>query len=397
MASRHRPLALVFITFAGLAASAPIAAADLITFWNIPRHGGNSFNRLPPDRAYFQALKGHGATWVRLSFDKWKPAQRDFLIGNADDYRTLDTDDLATLRATLDRAHAAGLKVVVAPLSLPWMRWSQNNGDRFDDRLWRDRKHWDTAARYWRDAATALRDHPAIAAYNIINEPAPEKLGGLPEHAPPAAMAAWFARERKGARNLPAFYARVIAAIREVDKTTPIMVDAGWYAAADAFDYWPAPLGDTRVLYAFHMYEPYAVTSAPNLKRRKPYAYPGVVPFGGKQLNFDAGRVKAYLKIPMDWAARHAIPANRLVAAEFGCVRQLAGCAGYLEDVIGTLDTNGVHWAFYSFREDTWDAMDYELGTGKVPWRYWQAVEAGTPDPVLRKATPLFDVIRKRL
>lgn len=397
MASGYASFARLFTALASLAASAPLAAADLISFWDKPRHGGNSFNRLPPDRAYFDALKGHGATWVRLSFDKWKPAQRDFLIGNADDYQTLDADDLATLRATLDRAHEAGLKVVVAPLSLPWMRWSQNNGGRFDDRLWRDRKHWDTAARYWRDLAAGLKDHPAIAAYNIINEPAPEKHGGLPEHAPPAAMKAWFAREEDGSRNLHAFYARVIAAIREVDATTPIMVDSGWYAAADAFGYWPAPLPDTRVLYAFHMYEPYAATSGPNLKRRKPYAYPGVVPFGDKQQRWDATRVKAYLKTPMDWAAHHAIPSTRMVAAEFGCIRKLAGCARYLEDVIGALDAHRTHWAFYSFREDNWDAMDYELGTGKVPGRYWQAIEDGTPDRVPRKATPLFDVIRKHL
>ena len=32
-------------------ASLPANAADLIDFWNSPRHGGNSFNRLPPDRS----------------------------------------------------------------------------------------------------------------------------------------------------------------------------------------------------------------------------------------------------------------------------------------------------------------------------------------------------------
>lgn len=32
-------------------------AADLLSFWDTPRHGGNSFNRLPPDQAYFDALK----------------------------------------------------------------------------------------------------------------------------------------------------------------------------------------------------------------------------------------------------------------------------------------------------------------------------------------------------
>lgn len=98
-------------------------AADLITFWDTPRHGGNSFNRLPPGQAYFDALKGYGASWVRLSYDKWKPARRDFLLGDADAYSGLAEADLSQLLQVLDHAHAAGLKVVVTPLSLPGMRW----------------------------------------------------------------------------------------------------------------------------------------------------------------------------------------------------------------------------------------------------------------------------------
>lgn len=141
--------------------SLPAHAADLIDFWNTPRHGGNSFNRLPPDQAYFEALHGYGASWVRLSYDKWQAAQRDFLLGNADTYQRLPAADLATLKATLDRAHAAGLKVVITPLSLPGMRWAQNNAGQFDDRLWQDKAYWAQAADFWRDLARALKDHPA--------------------------------------------------------------------------------------------------------------------------------------------------------------------------------------------------------------------------------------------
>src|SRR5689334_21751804 len=78
----------------------PAAAADLIAFWDTPRHGANCFNESPPDEAYFRALRGHGATWVRLAFSKWKSStgKRDFLFGNLDDYRALVPEDLATLR-----------------------------------------------------------------------------------------------------------------------------------------------------------------------------------------------------------------------------------------------------------------------------------------------------------
>ncbi len=201
-------------------------------------------------------MRSYGATWVRLSYDKWKPQKRDFLVGDADHYEGLMRDDLATLKAALDRADKAGLKVVIAPLSLPGMRWAQNNGNTFDGRLWQDKRYWEESAAFWRDLAAALKDHPAVAAYNIVNEPAPEKQNGLAEHADPRQMEAWHAKTMGTAADLPAFYETIVKAIREADPVTPVMVDAGWYAAADAFSYWPAPLSDARILYSFHMYEP---------------------------------------------------------------------------------------------------------------------------------------------
>lgn len=389
---RHVILGIVLLLAGSVA-----PAADLIAFWNTPRHGGNSFNRLPPDQAYFDALRGYGATWVRLSYDKWQPARRDFLLGDADAYQGLPAADLATLRATLDRAHQAGLKVVIAPLSLPGMRWSQNNQGRFDDRLWQDKRYWLQAAAFWRDLARELKGHPAVAAYNLINEPAPEKHGGLAEHADAGQMQQWYARAQGTARDLPALYRQLIAAIREEDAETPVMLDAGWFAAADAFAYWPAPLDDQRVLYSVHMYEPYAVTSAPNMTRKHPLAYPGPAPFAGRTQQWDGQRVARYLRQPLDWAEAMKVPRERLVVAEFGCMRRLPGCRQYLEDVLGVLERNRLHWAFYSFREDNWDGMDYELGSAKVPWRYWQAIEQGAPDPLPRKATAEFEPMRKRL
>lgn len=368
----------------------PAAAADLIAFWDSPRHGGNSFNVTPPSLAYFKALRGYGATWVRLAPSKWRGERRDFLIGDADRYTGIPAQDLKTLIAALDRAHAAGLKVVVTPLSLPGARWIQQNGDRYDGRLWRDKGYWAQSAAFWRDLARALRDHPAVAAYNIINEPTPERDNGLAEHGPLAAAKSWAVANRDTPRDLRAFYATVIAAIREVDPVTPIMLDTGWYAAADAFT-WDA-LPDHRLLYAFHMYEPYDLTSMPNIRRKPPLPYPGTTAQGER---WDRARVDAYLRQPIDWARAQGVPATRMVAAEFGCGRQWPSCPAYLDDVLRRFDADGIHWAFYSFREDEWDAMDYELGAGPVPPGYWNPKRNN--DAVRRGPTPVFEPIRRRL
>jgi hypothetical protein len=144
------------------------------------------------------------------------------------------------------------------------------------------------------------------------------------------------------------------------------------------------------------MYEPWSATSAPNMKRPEPYRYPGVVPFGGKELAWDESRVEAHLQKPIDWARQHAVPVNRMVAAEFGCMRRWPDCPRYLEDVLNTLEGDKVHWAFYSFRE-SWDGMDYELGPNKLPWQYWDAQEKGLPFKLKRGPNPVFDPIQRRL
>lgn len=381
-----------------LAIAVPASAAD-ITFWDMPQRGGNSFNEAPPDRAYFQALRDTGATWVRLSPDKWKSAGgRDFLMGDADDYQGLVQADVATLRRALDDANAAGLKVVLVPLSLPLLRWKQKNDGKVDPRLWQSFDNHVPARRFWNDLAKALKGHPALAAYNLINEPVPEYGAGLAEHASAEAMRQWYTGVQDGPRDLRRFYSELIASIRAVDADMPLMLDAGWYAAADGFNYWPAPLADAKLLYSVHMYEPYAATSAPNQKRTTPYRYPGVVPFGEHSERWDATRVRSYLQQPMDWAKTHGVGANRIVVGEFGCMRRWPDCQRYLQDVLQVLEQEKVHWAFYAFREDAWDGMDYELGDGPLPWSYWQAQEKGkTVAPPRSMQAPLFAPILERL
>ena len=379
--------------------ASPAAADDPLAFWDAPRFGANAFNARQT-RGWYDAAAEAGVTWVRLTFAKWPTERRDFLLGDADEYAGLVPEDLAALRRSLDDAHAAGLRVVVAPLSLPGCRYRQNNGDTFDGRLWEDFAYWRQAERYWRDLAAALRGHPALAGYNLLNEPAPERGRGVAEQTAvgeTAHLAAWAARHRGTPADLFGFYKRLIKAIREVDPETPVMVDAGWFGQPAAFTHWPGPLPDARVLYAFHMYEPYAFTSPGNARRETPFRYPGRVPFGRGEVDWNAETVDAYLRPLDDWAKRHGVPSTRIVAAEFGVMRRNPGAAAYLRDVLDALDRRGVHWAFYAFREDVYDGYDYELGTARPPAGYWEAGEAGRPFAYPADRDPLFEVIRRRL
>lgn len=379
-------------------AGASARAGDLIGFWDTPRYGGNSFNQTPPDEAYFRALKATGATWTRLTFSKWKGEGRDFLIGDADAYVGIPTQDLAVLIRTLDAAEAAGIKVVIVPLSLPGARWAQHTSNGKPDlRHWNDARWWRQSARFWTDLAAALKDHPAVAGYNLINEPVPEMGTGLDEHADAAEHRAWYVTHKGGPHDLVAFYETVITAVRAVDPATPIMVDGGWYGGAMGFVHWPRPLTDQRILYSFHMYEPYEATSGPNIKRSPQYRYPGQrLAYGAKTVMWDKAMLEAHLNNAFDWAGSHGIPANRVVAGEFGCVRQWTDCAAYLADVTEILDRRDIHWAFYSFREDVWDAMDYEIPPSFRSGQFYFLSEQGKSSRIPRDG-PLMSIIKARM
>ena len=142
-----------------------------------------------------------------------------------------------------------------------------------------------------------------------------------------------------------------------------------------------SPVDDPAILYSFHFYAPWQYTARKANKGR--YAYPDKMPSSGDgpAEKWERDALARVMGPVGEWAARHGVPTNRIVAAEFGCDRGAPGAREYLEDVVTTLNDRGWHWAFYSFREDSWDRMDYEVGTGPLGWKYWQAVERGENPP----------------
>lgn len=368
-----------------------------IEYWDHQRKGANCFNRTL-SAEWFDAASRAGIRLVRLAYGKWRGERRDFLLGSADDYMGLVAADLAQLVRALDSASDAGIKVVVVPLSLPGSRFRQFNGGERDGRLWTESAYLSQAAKFWRDLALHLKDHPAVAAYDLLNEPHPEWFHGRRDFWD-AGSDQWYERVRGGPGDLNRFYRVIADAIREVDAGTPLIVESGLYATPWALDYLQ-PLEDERVLYSFHMYEPYQYTTRRINDGR--FSYPGPVPVGdsGEERVFDAAAVDEFFDPVRRWSQRNGIPASRIFAAEFGCDRTARGAAEYLADLIRVFNREGWHWAFYSFREDSWESMDYELGTGRAGAAYWAAPEQETLvqrysriyDP--RTDNPLWGVFR---
>jgi hypothetical protein len=372
---------LVTVVLAALAALPQHGiAGEGIDFWSQQKRGANFFNTAPLS-APLDGARELGLGFVRLTADKWKPASgRDFLLRNADEFVAVDEADLKTLISALDDAHARGHRIVLTMLSLPGCRWSQNNGGQDDARLWTDARYRAQAAAFWRDLAGRLKDHPAIAGYDPLNEPHPEKAAGIDGTADER-FAAWLEQSRGTPADLDAFYAEVIAAIRQVDQRTPIVVEGWGYGDAAGLSHL-RPIDDPAVLYSFHFYEPWNYTTFRVNRQR--YAYPDRMPTGwdGPTEAWTPQSIEQRMQPVVQWAARHNIPPQRIIVGEFGCDRRVAGAQAYLADLIAAINRNGWHWAFYAYREDGWNAMDYEIGS------------EGEPGP--RGQGPLWDLIRSQ-
>jgi hypothetical protein len=373
---------------------------EKINFWDVsPQRGANCMNTIP-SQEWFQSASSINIKWVRLAYDKWEAEQRDFLIGDASNYNGLVQKDLSKLKEVLSWASNAGLKIVLTPLSLPGCRWSQNNGDGPDSRLWQDYQYQEMAIRFWVDLAVELKDYDCIVAYDILNEPYPERGTDIEEQTDIGEsdrFLSWYEQYKNTPRDLFDFYNRIIGEIRNVDTETPIMVESGFYTQPSSYCGWPGKLEDSKVLYSVHMYEPYEFTSNNNFKQGGIYSYPGNIPFGNKTIQWNKNTIVQYFKPFENWAKTYDIPLNRIIISEFGCMRRNPGAIQYLDDIVSFLEERQYHWAFYSYREDSWDGYDYELGDGGLPWSYWQAIERRETPILPRKDTELFDIIKKRL
>lgn len=369
---------IILCLLIAVAATHSTAEESKMQFWDRQQKGANIFNE-EILRKDIKAAKNYGITFIRLAPDKFISEARDFLIGDADDYQGLVPEDLRQLKGILDMFYEEEMPVLITVLSLPGSRWRQNNKGVDDLRIWRNREFQNQAAKFWQDLSGEIAGHPTLVGFNVLNEPHPERLFSQDDMTE---------AEKNEVRNmLFEFYDLVIASIRKVDKDIPIILDSSAYADPNAFQKMRRH-NDKRVLYSFHMYEPYAYTNK-RLNDGK-FKYPGLV----NGVYWDYNALKNYMNAVVAFQRLNNISNNRILVGEFGGHRMSEGLSKYFADLTGIFNENGWHYAFYAFREDTWDGMDYELGSGGMPWSYWQALERGEKTVVDRNPdSPIFKSI----
>lgn len=356
------------------------------SFWNSQKRGANIFN-YSIDEETIIAAKKFGISFIRLAPDKFVSKSRDFLIGDADNYQGLVAEDMENLRSILDMFYKHEVPVVLVFLSLPGSRFKQKNNSIDDLRLWQNDNFLNQASQFWQDVAKAFKDHPAIVGYDILNEPHPERCFGVSQSN--------IAKNstQKVQEILYNFNSKIVKAIREVDKKTPIIIESSGYAYPEALEKM-IPVEDNNALYSFHMYAPENYTFC---RSDVDFSYPGEIADldTGEGVYWCAGTIDQYLKSVVRWQEKYKISSSRILVGEFGVFRYLNGAANYLEDLISIFNTNGWHWAVYSFREDNWDKMNYELKNTVGTCDYWYAQEQKRISDLYDSENPVFMVFRR--
>ena len=179
------------------------------------------------------------------------------------------------------------------------------------------------------------RDH--IWGYDIINEPTINFSTSPPQYFEWAPQ--------------------VVAAIRSLDKDTPVIVEATATNYRPYIDETTVPIiNDSKLIYSFHFYDPYEYTSQgisaysanPAITSYSgAVSYPGTLP-NNRTLN------KAYLQQLLEPVAEFQRTHNNvpIFIGEFGTSRWSPGRAQYIQDSIELFEQYGWSWTYHAWEAD---------------------------------------------
>jgi glycosyltransferase involved in cell wall biosynthesis len=313
--------------------------------------GVNMFSAAP--EADFERAAKAGVTVVRFG-----------AVGDAQDFRylidesgmetVLTEEALTRLADGIRRAGDCGMRVIIAPNHAPGRIFSIQ-AENYDFRLWSSPACADRFVEMWGELSKYLRCFDNVVGYDLLNEPfTPDDISpGYFDEMSEIYVDA-----------LNSLYDRTIRAIRNADSVTPIILESTYWASPRTLKFLRT-YDDPGIVYSFHMYAPPVYTMRWLNSGR--FAYPGPVPnwpdsvHGGIKY-WNKETLRAFLAEVKSWQKSKNIPNGNIFVGEVGVTREAEGAQRYLVDLLDLFDEFGWNWAIYAFRDEEWDAMDYELG-----------------------------------
>ncbi|CAG2113775.1 unnamed protein product, partial [Medioppia subpectinata] len=207
----------------------------------------------------------------------------------------------------------------------------------------------------WEFIAKNLYSEKYVVGYDLINEPFT-----------PFESQYEFEDNDPGMSELMVNYTKIIQSIRSVDKMTPIIIESSYWANVDTLSNLSIDKlieMDDNLMVSFHFYDPQLLTQRQRNQNR--YSFPSQIPdFENikwpKMTTIDGNFINDKFLSAIQWSKKFNV---KLVLGEFGISREVSGAHKYLDSIMKTCKTYAISSFIYSFRDEEWDSMDYELGT----------------------------------
>ncbi len=267
----------------------------------------------------------------------------------------------------------------------------------FNDSMWEDRAAQDAWVEMWRYTAQRYKDNPIVVGYKLMVEP--NAAGVFLDIYDPTEFYPAHAGTLYDWNQL---YPRIVAAIREVDPSTPLLVGGmGWSGVA-----WLPFLqhiDDPKTVYVVHQYAPQE-----EYTHQEPgagHTYPGMLDldWDGQADRFDRAWLDNLLSPVGTFMARYGAP---VAVDEYGVNRWAPGGAEFMNDEMALFEQQGVNYALWEW-QTSWAPfagevhdMNYLLGpdpdnhTARAPnalleviKKYW-ALNTARPSTMRPASTP---------
>eukprot|EP01038_Epipyxis_sp_PR26KG_P013088 gene13088-17542_t len=237
----------------------------------------------------------------------------------------------------------------------------------------------------WRSLAVVCCARSNVIAYDIINEPFSQldkkfsegdMLGGMMSKVAGSSETVDDILAAADDFRIGETYKNLVSAIRQVDSNTVLMFETPYWAHHTAVSRLLKILhgvglldSEPTCLISVHFYSPRLLTSNKNNSR---FSYPGKVPLYELNWGDDTTSILCssdFFCKALDDAlyqlSTYGISPSRFVVGELGIVRYTQGAKFYLLDFIRASKERSIPVMLYAFREKSWSAMNYELGSEK--------------------------------
>ncbi|MCK4433806.1 MAG: cellulase family glycosylhydrolase, partial [Methanomicrobia archaeon] len=205
----------------------------------------------------FSRLAALGANYVNISHPG--------LFTETPPY-TLDQNIQDNLDNLLDMIAKADMFAVISfrtgPGRSEFTFMLEDVGDWFDesylnDTIWQDQAAQDAWEAMWRYTAERYRDNPIVIGYDLMVEPNSNEVGSdfINDRLDIWDPDEFYANYENTLYDWNQLYPHIIAAIREVDPDTPILVGGNGYSAVEWLPYLKA-ISDPHMVCTVHQYAP---------------------------------------------------------------------------------------------------------------------------------------------